>query len=62
MADKKPEHVPLTANEKSMIKIVADRDGISEDQAASNLMKAALKRITKKKTTSSARVVPIRKR
>lgn len=45
-----------------MIKLIAQRDGISEDEAASNLMKAALRRITKKRNGTGARVVPIRKR
>lgn len=63
MTEKKPEHIPLTDNEKSMITLISQRDGTSEDEAASNLMKAALKRITKKKGGGgSGRVVPIRKR
>ncbi len=64
MTDKQPQHIPLTANERSMLKLIAQRDGITEDEAASNLMKAALKRITKKKGGGGGggRVVPIRRR
>lgn len=64
MANKTPEHVPLTGTEKAMVKLIAQRDGITDDEAASNLMKAALKRITKKKGGGGAtsRVVPIRSR
>lgn len=62
MTERKPEHIPLSAKERELVKKVADRDGITEDQAASNLVKAALERKAKKRTPRSARIVPIRRR
>ena len=50
MTEKGPEHVPLSAKELELVKRVAERDGISEDEAATNLGKAALARRTRKRT------------
>lgn len=54
--------VPLSTKERELVQKVAQRDGITEDEAASNLMKAAIARKAKKRGTPGARVVPIRKR
>jgi hypothetical protein len=46
-----------------MVKRIADRDGISEDEAASNLVSAALARRVKKRTGKvPAKVYGIRKK
>lgn len=62
MPEKHHENLPLSAKEKALVKRIAERDGISEDEAANNLVKTALARRAKKRTTSGARVQPIRKR
>lgn len=54
--------IPFSAKERELVTKVAQRDGISEEQAASNLMKAAIARKAKKRGTTGARVLPIRKR
>jgi hypothetical protein len=45
--------VPLTKAERDAVKRIADRDGITEDEAASNLVSAALARRVKKRTGKS---------
>lgn len=62
MPEKHHENLPLSDAERAYVKKIAERDGISEDQAASNLVKAALARRAKKRSTNSARVMPLRKR
>lgn len=58
-----PNSVPLTAAEREVIKRIAERDGITEDEAASNLVSAALARRVKKRTGKSpARIYGFRKR
>lgn len=52
----------FTSKEMDLIERIARRDGISTDEAATNLGKAALARKTKKRTGKvPARVVPIRR-
>lgn len=62
MGEKKLTEVPLSANERSMVKLIADRDGITEDEAASNLAKAWLERKAKKKGSKGGRVMPLRRK
>lgn len=51
----------FTAKELELIKRVADRDGITMDEAATNLGKAALARRTRKRTGKApAKVYSIR--
>lgn len=45
-----PEATALTKAELEMVKRIADRDGITEDEAASRLVSAALARRVKKRT------------
>jgi cytidylate kinase len=45
-----PESVPLSAKERELVKRIAERDGISEDEAATRLAKAALERRVRKRT------------
>jgi hypothetical protein len=40
----------MTASERAIVKRVAERDGITEDEAASNLAKAWLANKVRKKT------------
>ena len=57
----KSESVPLSDAERALVKRVAERDGITEDEAASNLIKGELARRAKKRTRSSAKVLPLRR-
>lgn len=50
MTEKEPEHATLSAKEMELIERIANRDGISIDQAATNLGKAALARRVRKRT------------
>lgn len=50
MPDRVPDVTALSPSERALVKRVADRDGISEDEAATNLVKTALARRVKKKT------------
>ena len=53
----------LTKAERELVKRIADRDGITENEAASNLVSAALARRVKKRTGKvPAKVYSIRKR
>lgn len=62
MTGKTPEQIPVTAKELDLIERVAKRDGITTDEAATNLGKAALVRRTKKRTGKApGRVYSIRK-
>ena len=61
MTEKGTEQIPLSAKEREYIKRIADRDGITEDQAATNLVKQGLARRAGKRG-KSARVLPLRKR
>lgn len=62
MTEKKPEVAAFTAKELELIKRVAQRDGISEDEAATNLGKAALARRTRKRTGKApAKIYSMRK-
>lgn len=64
MTQKVPEATSLSEKELELIERIAKRDGISNDEAATNLGKAALARRVKKRTGKggTARVVPIRRR
>ncbi len=51
----------LNRAEREVVKKIAERDGISEDEAATQLVKAALERRVRKKTGKGpARVFQIR--
>lgn len=63
MTQKAPEPAAFTAKELELIERVAKRDGISTDEAATNLGKAALARRVRKRTGKGpARVYSLRKR
>lgn len=63
MTEKTPESVPLTEKELDLVKRIAKRDGITEDQAATNLAKAGLARRVKKRTGKApARVYAYRRK
>lgn len=62
MTEKAPESVPFTAKELELIRRIAQRDGITEDQAATNLGKAGLARRVKKRTGKApAKIFRLRK-
>ncbi len=50
MTDRGPDSTALTAAELELVKKIAQRDGITEDEAATNLFKTALARHTRKRT------------
>ena len=50
MPDRVPDNTSLSNAEKAMIKRIADRDGITLDEAANNLVKACLARRVRKRT------------
>lgn len=53
----------LSKAERLMLKRIADRDGITEDEAASNLVSAALARRVKKRTGKApARVYSMKRK
>lgn len=63
MTEKVPESAAFTAKELELIERIAKRDGISIDQAATNLGKAGLARRVRKRTGKGpARVYPIKRR
>ena len=55
------EGLPLTAAERELVSRVAKRDGITEDEAASNLVKQELARRAGKRGQRTARVLPLRR-
>jgi len=58
-----PNQVPLSVAERELVKRIADRDGITEDEAATQLVKAALARRVRKRTGKGpARVYEMRKK
>lgn len=61
MTDKKLEQIPLSKREREYVRRIAERDGITEDEAATNLFKSELARRAKKRGTGG-KVVPIRRR
>ena len=62
MTEKAPEVTAFSAKELELVRRVAQRDGISEDQAATNLAKAALARRVRKRTGKGpAKVYSIRR-
>lgn len=63
MTEKGPEVAALTSKELDLIRRIAQRDGISEDEAATNLAKAGLARRVRKKTGKpQARIYDLRKK
>lgn len=63
MTEKKPELASLTSKELELIKRIAQRDGITEDEAATNLAKAGLARRVRKRTGKpQARIYDIKRR
>ena len=63
MPEKVPDQTALTQTERALVKRIADRDGITEDEAATNLVKTALARRVKKRTGKNpARVYALPKK
>lgn len=60
MSEQEPTN--LTRQERDLVKRIADRDGVSLDEAATRLAKEGLARRVKKRTGKTpARVYPIKK-
>lgn len=63
MSEQGTELTALSRAEREIVRKIAQRDGITEDEAATNLFKAALARRVRKKTGKGpARVYSIKKR
>lgn len=63
MTQNTPASATFSEQEMELVRRVAERDGISIDEAATNLGKAALARRTRKRTGKApARVYSIKKR
>lgn len=63
MTQKVPEATAFTAKELELIELIAKRDGITNDEAATNLGKAALARRVRKRTGKvPARIYNIKRR
>ena len=63
MSEQEPDNTTLTKSERALIKRIADRDGVTEDEAATRLVKAALARRVKKRTGKApARVYSIKRK
>jgi hypothetical protein len=48
--ERDPEQTALSKKESELLKAIADRDGITPDEAATNLVKAALERMVRRRT------------
>ena len=63
MPDREPEQTALGEKEMEMIRRIAKRDGISEDEAATKLVQTALARRVRTRTGKGpAKVYSIKKR
>ena len=61
MPDRVPDHTALSKTEREIVKRIAERDGVTEDEAATLLVKAALARRVKRRTGKvPARVYELR--
>lgn len=63
MSDSGDEQTALSKKEREILSRIAKRDGITEDEAATNLVKAALERMVRKRTGKGpAKVYGIKRR
>jgi hypothetical protein len=63
VSDEGPEQTNLTARERDVLRKIAERDGVTEDEAATRLVKTALARRVKKRTGKNpAKVYSIRRK
>lgn len=49
MPDRVTEQTALSKKESDLLKAIAERDGITPDEAATNLVKAALERMVRRR-------------
>ena len=62
MPERGPEVTALSKKERLILQAIAERDGISEDEAATNLVKAALERMVRRRTgRAPARIYSFKK-
>lgn len=62
MSDQEPDNAHLTKSERELVQKIAERDGVTLDQAATKLGQRALARIVKRRTGKTpAKVYSIRK-
>lgn len=63
MSEKEPDRTTLSRAERDMVKRIAERDGVTEDEAATRLVKEALARRVRKRTGKApAKVYGIKRR
>jgi hypothetical protein len=63
VSEQEPDNTTLTKSERELVKRIADRDGVSEDEAATRLVKQALARRVRKRTGKApARVYSIKRK
>jgi hypothetical protein len=63
VSEQDPDNTTLTKVERELVKRIADRDGVTEDEAATRLVKQALARRVKKRTGKApARVYEIKRK
>ena len=63
MQQQEPDRTTLTRQERDLVKRIADRDGVTEDEAATRLVKQALARRVKKRTGKTpAKVYEVRRK
>lgn len=63
MTNARQDDVPLTEREREQIRRIAERDGVTEDEAATRLFSAALARRVRKRTGKGpAKVYTIRRK
>lgn len=62
MSEQEPDHANLSRAERALVQKIADRDGITLDEAATKLGQRALARIVKKRTGKTpAKVYPMKR-
>jgi predicted kinase len=53
VSDKEPDQTNLTRAERALVQRIADRDGVTIDEAATRLVKQGIARLVKKRTGKS---------
>jgi hypothetical protein len=63
VSEQEPDNTTLTKSERELVKRIADRDGVTEDEAATRLVKQALARRVKRRTGKNpAKVYDLKRR
>jgi predicted kinase len=63
VSEQDPDNTTLTKQERELVRRIADRDGVTEDEAATRLVKQALARRVKRRTGKApARVYEMKRK